>query len=63
MSVILVGDHGQLPPVKDVRAYSWSDVRYTDRRQTIYGTKKLDAPHWGSRGLEAYDSIHDIFFS
>ena len=29
ISVLLVGDHGQLPPVKDKRCYDWSGCRKT----------------------------------
>ena len=63
MSVILVGDHGQLPPVKDEKMYSWRNVRYTDPRQkNTYARYKADAPKWGKAGSEAYDSFEDIFF-
>ena len=55
ISVILVGDHGQLPPVKDKRGYDWSGVRRTDEG---HRDEYLDtAPKWEQRGVEQYDGI------
>ena len=60
VNVILVGDHGQLPPVNDKRSFSWTDVKYTDRRQkSLFGTRKPNPPLWGERGLDAYESFFE----
>ena len=49
--------------MKDCRAYSWSGLRYTDRRQHNYKKTKLAAEGtWGLRGLEAYECFMDVFF-
>ena len=29
LSIILVGGHGQLPPVKDKKVYAWIGIRYS----------------------------------
>ena len=60
LSIILVGDHGQLPPVKDHRAYDWAGVRYTCAKRR--GELLVNAPKWQLRGIEAYEQIRDVFF-
>lgn len=56
LSIILVGDHGQLPPVKDCRCFDTKDVRYgassKQRGQALPGASK-----WQRKGIEAYELI------
>ena len=33
INIILVGDHGQLPPVKDHRYYDWTGVRHKSKKK------------------------------
>lgn len=59
VNVILVGDHGQLPPVKDTRCFSWADVRNVTGGPGVVGEIKESAPLWGTRGLEGYESFFE----
>ena len=60
INVILVGDHGQLPPVNDSRAYDWAGLRYktTEKR----GDPLRKPPKWPLRGTQAYEQFRDVFF-
>lgn len=60
INVILVGDHGQLPPVKDHRAYDWAGVRYNIQERK--GELLTAPPLWQLRGIEAYEEFKDVFF-
>ena len=60
MSVILVGDHGQLPPVKDRRVYDWAGVMYTCKGR--YGQLLRDPPKFQLRGIRAYQQFTLVFF-
>ena len=63
LSVILVGDHGQLPPVKDHRVFDWAGLRYTCASR--HGETLQGAPKWQLRGVEAYEQVilrGDVFF-
>eukprot|EP00854_Cymbomonas_tetramitiformis_P027270 gene27270-33584_t len=58
LNVILVGDHGQLPPVKDARVFDEAGVRHRGRH--LHRASK-----WSLRGLEAYEQMHEeghVFF-
>ena len=57
LSIILVGDHGQLPPVKDKRPYDVSGVRNARTGQAL-----VSAPKWELRGVQRYSEFHDVFF-
>ena len=56
-SIILVGDHGQLPPVKDKRMYDLSGVRNVQTGKTL-----VSAPKWELAGILAYEQFTDVFF-
>ena len=60
LSVILVGDHGQLPPVKDKRAFDWSGCRHV--RADKFDDVLQKAPSWQLRGIDAYRQFTDVFF-
>ena len=60
VSVVLVGDHGQLPPVKDKRGFDWSGCKYTNPKKR--GHVLSGAPKWQLRGIEAYSLFQDVFF-
>ena len=57
LSIILVGDHGQLPPVKDKRPYDVSGVRHARTGKAL-----VTAPKWQLRGVQRYEEFTDIFF-
>ena len=59
-NIILVGDHGQLPPVKDKHCYDWSGVRYTTAK--LHGLNLAHAPMWQRLGIEAYEAFTTVFF-
>ena len=68
LNVILLGDHGQLPPVSDGRCYSWDSCKHkknsphcrcTDNTcgAVHRGDWKDTCTHWHRKGLEAYEHI------
>jgi hypothetical protein len=57
LSIILVGDHGQLPPVKDKRGFDVSGVRNARTGSVLVG-----APQWELRGVQRYEEFDDVFF-
>ena len=70
LNVIFLGDHGQLPPVKDERGYSWDTCKHMKDGvgcrcrpnqpkcgATHKGDKKTDAKYWHLKGLDAYEHI------
>jgi ATP-dependent DNA helicase PIF1 len=65
VNFILVGDHGQLSPVKDRRMYDWTEVRHMSSDKALHGKYLSSAPLWEKRGVEAYQTILDtghVFF-
>eukprot|EP00965_Chrysotila_dentata_P140246 4636626-Pleurochrysis_carterae.AAC.1 len=63
LNVILCGDHGQLPPVKDCRCFDAKSRRY------LSGPRKREfvpsAPPWQERGFKVYNRIVEsgyVFF-
>lgn len=60
LSVILVGDHGQLPPVKDRRCFDWAGVRHTT--QKLFKRVLTTAPKWQRLGVDAYEAFTTVFF-
>ena len=54
------GSHGQLPPVKDSRAYDWAGVKYVCPERS--GTLLENPSKWKLRGIEAYAKFTDVFF-
>ena len=77
LNIIFLGDHGQLPPVKDEKAYGWDKVRYKKTSAKCRCVEGFKCPeehkgayvkgvkHWHMQGLEAYEHILNaghIFF-
>ena len=61
VSVLLVGDHGQLPPVLDSRAYDWSGVRHRRQGKT-FGDKIEGSPKWQFHGTKMYELFDAVFY-
>ena len=55
MQIILVCDHGQLPPVRDKRMFDVSGVR-----RARDGKPLVTAPKHELAGVTAYDSFEDV---
>ena len=64
VSVLFVGDHGQLPPVKDHRAFDWEGVRHRSARQGhTLGEKIGHAPFYQYHGTRQYELLSErVFF-
>lgn len=60
ISVLLVGDHGQLPPVNDKRCFDWAGCKHVSASKR--GEVLAGAPKWQLRGIEAYEQFQDVFF-
>ena len=64
VNIILVGDHGQLAPVKDCRSYDISGLRLAGTKDKV-GEWLASAPTWDRRGVEAYERLYKhnfVFF-
>ena len=68
LNVIFFGDHGQLPPVKDERCFSWAKCKYErsspdckchNQSCPAYhaGDWKVGVQHWHREGLKAYEHV------
>ena len=61
INVLLVGDHGQLPPVKDHRAFDWAGVRH--KAASERGKKLQHAKMWEYHGTKMYELMCEhVFF-
>jgi hypothetical protein len=60
INIILVGDHGQLPPVKDHRCYDWTGVRHKSQKR--FKEWLCTALPWQQRGVEMYEKFTTVYF-
>eukprot|EP00965_Chrysotila_dentata_P180551 5960447-Pleurochrysis_carterae.AAC.1 len=56
LNIIFIGDHGQLPPEKDMRMFKKISIEFVSP-QNAGNTMQGAASIWARRGLDAYNAV------